>query len=136
VIEMLLKAGALDVYLAQVIMKKGRPGIVLTVLCDEERLSHISDILFQETTTIGIRFHRASRITLERDLREGDTGLGPVRVKAAHFSNGKLRFTPEYEDCRKIALKNGVPLIDVMRRAAQMKVSEPKRRHPKGSERS
>jgi pyridinium-3,5-bisthiocarboxylic acid mononucleotide nickel chelatase len=129
VIEMLLKAGALDVYLAQVIMKKGRPGVVLTVLCDEQRLSHISDILFQETTTIGIRFHRASRVTLERDLREGDTGFGPIRVKASHLLDGKLRFTPEYEDCRRIAVKNRVPLIEVMRRAAQMKLSESKQ-HP------
>jgi pyridinium-3,5-bisthiocarboxylic acid mononucleotide nickel chelatase len=124
VMERLMQAGAIDVYLTQVIMKKGRPGIGLTVLCHEDRISLLSEVLFRETTTIGIRFHKMSRMTLERKSRQKDTGLGTIQVKVSRLPDGTVKCTPEYEDCRKIAVKHGVPLIEVMMRAVQMKGDE------------
>ncbi len=114
VMERLFDAGALDVTLTQVIMKKSRPGTVLTVLCHEERRPDIIDLLFHETPTIGIRFYQASRITLEREMAEIETTYGKVRVKTSKMANGTLKSSPEYDDCKKVARKNAVPLSEVM----------------------
>jgi uncharacterized protein (TIGR00299 family) protein len=115
VMERLFGAGALDVFLTQVIMKKSRPGVLITVLCQEDKGQDIADILFKETTTIGIRFYEASRIVLDRGIKELGTEFGKVRAKVARMQDGTLKFTPEYEDCKRIAKKHRVPLIQVMR---------------------
>lgn len=112
--ERLFEVGARDVFLTQVIMKKGRPGTILTVLCDEGKRDEIADVLFRETTTLGIRFYKTSRVTLHRDFRTGHYGDEKVKVKVASY-RGKERSSPEYEDCKEIAKKKGIPLIDVMR---------------------
>jgi len=116
VMERLFGAGALDVYLTQVIMKKGRPGVILSVLCDEDKKSDVVDILFQETTTIGVRFYETSRIVLERKVEKRATEFGSVRVKISGLRGKAFTASPEYEDCKRIAQKHKVPLRDVLHR--------------------
>lgn len=112
--EKLFNAGAIDVFLTQVIMKKGRPGILLTILCDEKQRAKIVRILFRETTTLGLRYSKMSRMTLKRQTRKGRYGKDRVGVKVAIF-DGKEKTNPEYEDCKRIAIKRGIPLIEVMK---------------------
>lgn len=119
-IEKTIEAGAIDVFLTQVIMKKGRPGILLTVLCEETKKDAIARIIFRETTTLGLRFYRTNRLILEREMRTGHHGKDKVRVKVARYE-GKERMNPEYEDCKKIAREKGIPLIDVIK---EVKVNE------------
>lgn len=116
VMERLFRAGALEVFLTQIIMKKGRPGVKLTVLCNELKRVPLSDIILKETTTIGLRFHKAERKVLHREIKEIDTELGKVRVKVAKSGTDIIKTTPEYEDCKRIAKKLKMPLIEVMRK--------------------
>ena len=116
VIERLFKAGALDVYLTQLIMKKGRPGIKLTVLCNSNEKEKIMKIIFEETTTIGLRFYEAQRRTLTREINQVNTRFGRVNIKVSKLGNKVVRRTPEYEDCKKLAKKLNMPLIEVMKK--------------------
>ena len=116
VMKRLFGAGALDVYLTQVIMKKGRPGVLLTVLCREDRQKNIIDLLFTETTTIGVRFYEVSRAVLEREIRRVKTASGTIRVKVSKRPDGTPKFSPEYEDCKRIAKQHKIPLVEVMKR--------------------
>jgi uncharacterized protein (TIGR00299 family) protein len=116
VMEKLLKAGALDVYLTQVIMKKGRPGVEMTVLCNEGQKETLMKIILRETSTIGLRFYEASRRILQRDIKSVDTKFGKVRVKISRLKDNVLKTMPEYEDCKKIAKKLDIPLIEVMKK--------------------
>lgn len=113
--EILFRAGAIDVFMTQVIMKKGRPGILLTVLCNDLLREKIADILFRETTTLGIRFYKTSRITLQREVMRVSYGKDSVKLKVAELK-GYKKSAPEYEDCKRIAKKRGIPLIHVMRK--------------------
>lgn len=115
VMDKLFKAGALDVYLTRIIMKKGRPGIKLTVLCDDNKKDKIADIIFKETTSIGIRCQKTGRKTLEREIRTAKTKYGKVNVKVSRLENGKEKISVEYEDCKKIAKKFNIPLLEVMK---------------------
>ncbi|UCD35538.1 MAG: nickel pincer cofactor biosynthesis protein LarC [Nitrospiraceae bacterium] len=117
VMERLFDDGALDVYLTPVIMKKGRPGIVLTVLCTEDRRDALSEIVLAETTSIGLRFSRAGRTILTREIRTVDTKYGKIPLKTARLGKGRKKVSPEYEDCKRIARKLKVPLIEVMKAA-------------------
>lgn len=117
VMELLFEAGALDVYLTAVIMKKSRPGVVLTVLCSEDRRLDLIAIILKETTSIGVRYYEASRVVLERGIKELKTEYGKIRVKVATIDKGKVKFGAEYEDCKKIARKYKMPLIEVMKLA-------------------
>jgi len=116
VMERLFKAGALDVYLTQLIMKKGRPGIKLTVLCNSKEKEKMMKIIFEETTTIGLRFYEADRQTLKREIKEINTALGRVKVKISKLGSRIIKTTPEYEDCKKLAKKLKMPLTEVMER--------------------
>lgn len=116
VIEKLFKAGALDVYLTQVIMKKGRPGVKLTVLCNDKEREALTNIILKETTTIGLRFYEAQRKTLKRDIKRIDTEFGKVKFKVSKSGNKTIRITPEYEDCKRLAKKFDMPLIEVMKK--------------------
>lgn len=120
VMERLFDAGALDVSLTQVIMKKGRPGIILTVLCHEGKRTPLIDILFRETSTIGVRFYEASRIALKREMMEIGTEFGKIRVKRSRMADGTLKLSPEYEDCRKSAKKYGKPLMEIMQKVRHL----------------
>lgn len=113
VMERLFDAGALDVFLTQVIMKKSRPGVLLTVLCSAEKKNEIIDILLKETTTIGVRTYEAGRVTMNREIESIATSLGKVSVKRS--SHGKLqKMMPEYDDCRRIARNTGSSLLEVI----------------------
>ncbi|MBA3060228.1 MAG: nickel pincer cofactor biosynthesis protein LarC [Nitrospirae bacterium] len=118
VMEKLFKAGALDVYLTQLIMKKGRPGIKLTVLCNSNEKEKMMKIIFEETTTIGLRFYEADRQTLKREIKSLNTKFGKMNIKISKLGGKVVRKTPEYEDCKRAAKKFNAPLIDVIRKAS------------------
>lgn len=111
-IDRLLEAGARDAFLTPVIMKKGRPGIQLTVLADPNKETELTELIFSETTTLGIRRLPVQRHILERRTDTVQTPYGPIRVKIADIG-GKQRITPEYDDCARIAREQQVPILDV-----------------------
>lgn len=116
--ERVLALGALDVMLAPVQMKKGRPGTLLTVLCTPGADSPIADLLFRETSTLGIRTRRETRLILEREIVAVETPYGSIRVKRATTAEGQERnLAPEFEDCRAAAERAGVPLKQVQQAA-------------------
>jgi len=114
-IERLLARGALDVTLTPVIMKRGRPGIVLSVLADPAKVEPVLKVLFAETTTLGVRVQEVARRLLARELTEVATRFGPVRVKVATAAGRSLKARPEYQDCKRIAEQTGLPLRNVVR---------------------
>lgn len=111
--EQLMKAGALDTFLTPIQMKKNRPGVMVTVLCDEPRISTIEEILFRETTTLGIRRYPVSRHKLKRQPTEVETRYGTVRGKLGWSDDRPPSFSPEHDDCARIAAAQGVALRDV-----------------------
>jgi uncharacterized protein (TIGR00299 family) protein len=115
--EKLAQAGALDAFTAPVQMKKGRPGVQVTVLCEPERLRAAEEVLWRHTTTLGVRRCLWQRSKLSRQVRTAQTPYGPVRVKVASLGREVLRCKPEYEDCRALAEASGVPLEQVCREA-------------------
>src|SRR5579884_184372 len=110
VTERLLAEGALDVFLVPTQMKKNRPGSLLTVLCDEKTAPGLREIIFRETSTIGIRTRHERRDCLERAIIPVSTQWGIVRVKESKLNGTVTNFAPEYDDCRRIAEANAVPL--------------------------
>jgi uncharacterized protein (TIGR00299 family) protein len=116
--DLLLGAGAWDVYRAAVQMKKGRTGVQLTVLCRPNLLPRLRDLLFRETTTIGLRWRLENKLSLEREFLKVQTAWGEVRIKIARWPSGAVaNASPEYEDCRLLATLHSVPLKEVMQRA-------------------
>lgn len=116
VMERLFERGALDVFMTQVIMKKSRPGTLLTVLCNAEKKNGLIGIILKETSTLGVRFYEAGRVTIKRDIKQVQTIYGRVRVKQSMLGD-VLRIMPEYEDCRRIARENKVSLLHVLETA-------------------
>jgi len=116
--ERALEAGALDVFSIPVQMKKNRPGQLVTVLCKPADREKFSDLLFRETTTLGVRQSSVNRRTLLRESIAVETSLGPIRMKIARLNGHILNVAPEYEDCQKIAAERGVPLKQVLAEAA------------------
>jgi uncharacterized protein (TIGR00299 family) protein len=124
--ELLLAAGAWDVYRVPVQMKKGRTGVQLTVLASPDLLPVLRDLLFRETTTIGLHWRIENKISLEREFATVETEWGPVRMKVARWSSGGVaNASPEYEDCRKLAVQHSVPLKQVMQEAARLYAARP-----------
>ena len=111
--EQALAAGALDIFSTAVQMKKNRPGQLVTVLCEPSNLKPLIDLIFRETTTIGIRTHEVRRQTLARESVPVDTPLGTIRMKLSRLNGTVLNAAPEYEDCRRIATEQGLPLKEV-----------------------
>ncbi len=109
----LFAAGALDVWLTNAVMKKGRPGFVLSALCPRETVSTVADCIFAETTTAGLRMHEVGRLKLDRRFIEVETKYGKVKVKVFALPSGEKR-VPEYEDCLHLAEALGVPLREVI----------------------
>ena len=116
-VDLLLAAGALDVFLTPVIMKKGRPGTMATVLAPPDGWQDIAQAILDQTSSLGVRLRRESRLTLPRRMIELATPYGMVRAKVAECPDGRRKVKPEYEDCRKIALAAGAPLTEVYRAA-------------------
>jgi uncharacterized protein (TIGR00299 family) protein len=117
VLEKALLAGALDVYTTALQMKKNRPGTLLTVLCRPEDTNALMSLIFAETTTFGVRTHRAQRRALPREWVKVSTAYGSVRIKLSRSNGHILHVTPEYDDCRKLAVENQVPLQQVISEA-------------------
>jgi uncharacterized protein (TIGR00299 family) protein len=118
VAERLLEAGAWDVYRASVQMKKGRTGVQLTVLCRPDLVAALRDLIFRETTTIGLRWRLENKVALKREFLEVETTWGEVCIKIARWPSGKIaNASPEYEDCRLLATQFSVPLKQVMQEA-------------------
>lgn len=115
--ERLFEEGALDVFLTPVQMKKGRPGTLITVLAEFSRVDALTTIIFQETPSLGVRTHRAKRRKLSREVKEVKTKYGKVKVKIAKISEKIKSVSPEYEDCHKIARREGVPFQEVYEEA-------------------
>ena len=113
VIDKLLKQGAIDVTLREVIMKKRRPGVLLQCLCAERDRQRLINTVLRETTTIGVRYYHVSREVLERKTVRVKTKYGLVNVKLSLLGKEVLNLSPEYEDCKRIAGSKGVPIKKV-----------------------
>jgi uncharacterized protein (DUF111 family) len=100
-------------------MKKNRPGALLTVVVSEEALQAVSTVLFEETTTIGVRYHRAQRKTLARTMEEIKSEFGKVSVKVSRLNGRIVNFSPEYEDCQRLAVEHRVPYKRIQSRVIQ-----------------
>ena len=111
-VEVLYRAGALDVYTIPIGMKKNRPGILLTCMCRMEDRERLLSLIMKHTTTLGVREYICRRYTLEREMSELDTNYGRVRAKRS-TGMGITRIKPEYEDMKEIADKNGIALSDI-----------------------
>lgn len=117
-VDTLLARGALDAWIAPVVMKKGRPGHLVGVLSRAETKQRLVDTLLEETTTLGVRATPVTRTELERRHESVETPWGPVRVKLGLRAGAVLNATPEFDDCRALAEKAGVPLKDVQAAAS------------------
>jgi pyridinium-3,5-bisthiocarboxylic acid mononucleotide nickel chelatase len=115
----LFEAGALDVFLTSIQMKHGRPATQLSVLVPESEVSDALDILFTETTTIGVRAHPVQRWKLTREIISVETEYGPITVKVSRRGEAVLNVTPEHRDCQRVAAERGVPLKQVHQAALE-----------------
>ncbi len=117
VTDKLMQEGAQDAYLTPIIMKKGRPAVLLSVLTDTSGTDRLIDAIFRETTSIGVRVQEVGRKKLSREIREIDTAYGTIRIKISRRGEEILTAAPEYEDCKKIAEEKRVPLKQVIEEA-------------------
>jgi uncharacterized protein (TIGR00299 family) protein len=116
-IEKLMQLGAQDVYLTPIIMKKGRPAILLSVLTDKAKTDVVLDTIFRDTTSIGVRIQEVGRKKLSREIRDVETVYGKIRMKISKQGDEVLTITPEYEDCRRIAEEKQITLRQVIEEA-------------------
>jgi pyridinium-3,5-bisthiocarboxylic acid mononucleotide nickel chelatase len=116
-LERLLEAGALDAWLTPVIMKRSRPGVVLTALCEPARVADLSRLLFEESSTIGVRWTAYQRSRLEREMVRLTTAYGPVTFKVSRLEGRPVTITPEFEEIRRIARERGLPVREVLEQA-------------------
>ena len=126
--ERLFAAGALEVFYTPIQMKKNRPGTLATIIVPEPRLDAITEVVFRETTTIGFRYQPMGRIEMTRRFDTARTPYGPVRLKVSLYNGEEMQVTPEYEDCRALALRRGVPLKEVQRAALAARPARTRRR--------
>jgi len=121
----LLKSGAKDVYLTNIMMKKNRPGQKLSVLTAEKKRKELEEIIYRETTTLGIRRREVERSCLQRKHIDLDSKFGKVTIKAAYYEGELIKYSPEYEECRVIAEKEGLSLkyvFDLLKKEAAEKI--------------
>lgn len=116
-VERTLAAGALDIFVTPVQMKKNRPGQLVTILCEPSNRARLTDLIFRETTTIGVRTYEVERQTLVRESVSVETPLGAIRMKISRLNGAVFNAAPEYEDCQRIAAEKGVPLKEVFAEA-------------------
>ena len=118
--EKLFTQGALDVFKTAITMKKGRAATKLSVLVNEKIEQSVLDIIFRETTSIGVRKYKVKKIMLPRDFENVCTQYGNVTIKNAYYQGEKVKYKPEYEDCRKIAIEKNIPITRVYREVSKM----------------
>jgi uncharacterized protein (TIGR00299 family) protein len=118
--ERALQEGALDAFGTPVQMKKNRPGMLLTVLCRPEDSQRLTKTILAETTTLGVRMRQETRAALARRHVSVSTRWGDIRMKLANLNGSVSNYAPEYEDCRRIAAENNVPLKNVMQEAIKV----------------
>jgi len=111
--ERLFSAGASDVFLSNIIMKKGRPGTILHVICETESAEKIKEIIFTESTSLGIRTFPFRKDTLAREFETVKTAFGEIRIKRSYYKGNEVSVKPEYDDCKKLAAERGIPVKDV-----------------------
>jgi pyridinium-3,5-bisthiocarboxylic acid mononucleotide nickel chelatase len=113
VMDLLFEAGANDVFYTPIYMKKNRPAVLLQLLCSEHKLEKIKEILFKETTTLGVRYYPLTVHRLERTFKTVHTQWGPVAVKEGFYKGKVVQTSVEYEDCKKIAKEHQLPLKSI-----------------------
>jgi uncharacterized protein (TIGR00299 family) protein len=116
-LDQLLVAGAKDAFFTPVQMKKGRPGVLVTVIAPPERRGAVEELLFRETTTLGVRHQEWDRTVLEREVRVVETAYGPIRVKIGRRGGTVYNAWPEFDDCQRAAAERGVPVKQVLAEA-------------------
>jgi hypothetical protein len=109
----LFAAGASDVFFLNLMMKKGRPGILLNVICEPGLADVVKEIIFTESTTLGIRTFTFKKDTLVRKFDTLQTGYGKVAIKRSFYNDKEVSSKPEYEECKKIASEKGIPVKEV-----------------------
>ena len=120
VTDRLFKAGAVDVFFVPVNMKKNRPGTLLSIIAPDEYFDSVVRIVLEETSTFGVRYYDIDRIVLPRKQKMIKTSFGKVRVKIGSFNESTLTISPEYEDCKKIALRKKIPIKMVYEEAIKV----------------
>ncbi|MFD3156072.1 nickel pincer cofactor biosynthesis protein LarC [Haloimpatiens sp. FM7330] len=119
VYERLFSKGALDVYMNSIVMKKGRPGVKLSVLCNEKNKEELKKIILSETTTLGVREHETRRTILRRDFDKIDTIYGKVTIKNAYLGDKEIKVKAEYEECKELAYKNNVSINEIYKEVSK-----------------
>ena len=116
-IEKLLAMEVLEVFITPILMKKNRPGHLFTVICPSEKLPSVTRFLLRETTTLGLRWHEEERAKADREILNIQTRYGKIRFKLARWEGKIVNLSPEYEDCKRLALEKGVPLKEIFEEA-------------------
>lgn len=116
-LDLLLRAGARDAILQPITMKKGRPAVQLEVLTEAAKAEELAAVVLTQTSTIGVRVAKVSRLSLPREAVTRQTSLGPVAAKSVRLPGGGVRVTPEYEDCKRLASSAGVTVQEAYRAA-------------------
>ena len=111
--EKLFANGALDVFYTSIFMKKNRPAYRLEVICKEQDLVKLQNVIFKETTTIGVRYYKVDRTELTREFVEVDTKYGKIKAKKVVIPNGDIFVYPEYDSLRDCAVKNGIAIKEL-----------------------
>ncbi len=117
VMEKLLAMEVLEVFVTPILMKKNRPGHLLTVICPSGKLPSVAKFLFEETTTLGLRWHEEEREKTDRKILRLQTRYGRIRFKLARWEGRTVNLSPEYDDCKRLALERGIPLKEVFEEA-------------------
>ena len=112
-----LEKGANDIFLTNIVMKKNRPGIKINLLCDEDKSEIFEKLLFEETTTLGLRKTKVEKVKLKRKFQKVGTIYGDISIKLCYSNSEIIKYAPEYEECRILAEKNSVPIRKVFEEA-------------------
>jgi hypothetical protein len=123
VMERLLATEVLEIFITPILMKKNRPGHLLTVICPSEKLPTVTKFLLTETTTLGLRWHEEERAKAEREMVSLQTKYGRIRFKLARWEGKVINLSPEYEDCKRLATEKGIPLKEVFEEAREEAVT-------------
>lgn len=113
VMERLFEVGVLEVFLTPLLMKKNRPATLLTVICTSTKLNSVTEFLLRETTTLGLRWHEEERARADREILVLQTKYGRVHIKLARWGGNVINMSPEYEDCKRLALRKKIPLKEI-----------------------